>query len=286
MVQNRTWTFRLTALLLSLSALFSLAACGAANELDTPAEPDYVIVTEADSFTVMETDHFKIGATVSGTEEKISLSYTSRNPEIATVSKYGKVLGVAPGTTEIVITAPNGQEKVITVTVEKYVVEKVLRVALNVLYNDTTLSCTNNETGEPIEIRGDGQYTVSFDCSNNLSDSAKTMGVTALRNLTAIFLYDQDVRDGTLKTSNVVSCEIRWDKIVVNGQELTITNSEFKSAMKSTGIFDTNDPLNAWDGSSVDEVTVDTENHILNINVENPTTITITFTIRGLTFAE
>lgn len=120
----------------------------------------------------------------------------------------------------------------------------------------------------------------------HLSESSRNMGVTDLSNLTAIFLYDYEVRKGNQMYSSVTACNIRWDSVVVNGQELTITNNDFKSAIKASGIFDTNDPMNSWDGSSVAEVIVDTENHVLNIDMEKPVTITITFTIQGLTFAE
>ncbi len=164
--------------------------------------------------------------------------------------------------------------------------ENGLNVALNVLYNDTDLGCTSTEYGAPVAITGDGQYTATFDIATDLSESAAGLGVTEIQNLTAIFLYDHDVRTGTQKKSNVTSCEIRWDAVAVNGQELTLTNSEFKSAIKTSGIFDTNDPFNAWDGSAVEEVTTDTAVHSLRINVDKPTTVSVTFTVRGLTFAQ
>lgn len=274
---------KLLSIALCAAMLLCLAACGKAADSDQQSSNGVTITTDAESYSVVVGQMVPINAT---TDVETTLTFTSGNEAIATVNKYGKVVGVKAGTTEVTITAGDGTTKVVSVTVEGPQYENVLRVCLNVLYNDTELGCYNTEYGPYVEIYTDGQYTVTFDCTMHLSDATKQMGVTDLSNLTAIFLYDYEVRTQNQMYSSVTACQIRWDSVVVNGQELTITNSEFKDAIKSTGIFDTNDPLNAWDGSSVAEVIVDTENHVLNIDMENPVTITITFTIRGLEFAE
>lgn len=165
--------------------------------------------------------------------------------------------------------------------------EGTLNVALNVLFNDNELACYNNEVGPSVAITGNGQYTVTFDFATDCSDTTKEYGVTGLNNLTAIYIKDYDVTVGNIDESNLVSCDIRWDKVVVDGVELTITKGDFKSGIKASGIFDTNDPLNAWDGSAVEEVTTDTALHSLVINgIDNPQQITVTFTIDNLLFAE
>ncbi len=273
-------------LALALCLLLSLTACAAPEPGDTPPSDTgkTVILTDAESYSVTAEQMVPIVASLEGGEGE--LSFSSADETVATVNKYGKVVGRSAGTTEITITAPDGTRKTVPVTVSAPVYENVLRLTLNVLYNDAQLGCSNTEYGPYIEICEDGQYTLSFDCTTHLSESSRKMGVTALRNLTAVFLYDQAVRDGDQKASAVTACEIRWDSVCVNGQELTLKDSTFRSALKANGIFDTNDPLNAWDGSAVEEVSVDEENHVLNINVEEPVTISVTFTIRGLTFAE
>lgn len=242
------------------------------------------ITTDAESYTLVEGQHTTIQASEYGKEHGVYLTYSSADPSVATVNKFGKIVAVAPGTTEITITRSDGHSKTVSVTVEEYVNEQVLRLALNVLFNDSDLGCFNNETGPVIEINEDGQYTVTFDFGTDASDATKNMGVTGLNNLTAIYIKDYDVTAGNLKKSNLTSCMIRWDKIVVDGQELTITNSDFKSAIKASGIFDTNDPFNSWDGSAVEEVTV--SSYVLNILMDNPQSVTVTFTITGLEFAE
>ena len=243
-----------------------------------------VITTSADSYTLVEGKWTNLGATLSGAGEGVYLTYVSGDPDVVTVNKFGKLVAVAPGTAEVQVIATNGVSKTVTVTVEEYVNEQVLRLALNVLFNDDALGCFNNETGPVIEINSDGQYTVTFDFSADASDATKALGVTGLNNLTAIYIKDYDVTAGNIKKSNLVSCMIRWDEVIVDGVKLTLTGSDYKSAIKSSGIFDTNDPFNSWDGSAVEEVTV--SNHVLNILLDNPQTVTVTFTIIGLEFAE
>lgn len=160
--------------------------------------------------------------------------------------------------------------------------EPVLYLALNVLYNDASLGYTGNETGPVVEVRGDGQYTVTFDCAADLSETAVALGVQGLYNLTAIYIKDYKVTLGEQKTSGLAACDITWDQVLVNGQELTITKPGPKSALKSSGVFDTNDPFNSWDGSAVEEASA--ADHVLNIHVENPQTVSVTFTLSGLTF--
>lgn len=285
------------SVLLCFAMMLGLAACGTPTEEETTvpstAAPEtqvqiepLTLTTDADSYTVGVEQMTPITVTVSGGDGEPTVTYASADESVATVNKYGKIIGVSAGTTEITVCVNGEVMKTVSVTVEAPVYENVLKVALNVLYNDTELGCANTEYGPYIEIKEDGQYTVTFDCTTDLSESSRKLGVTGLDHLTAVFLYDHAVRVGDQKASSVTGCNIRWDSVTVNGQELTLTNSEFKSAIKASGIFDTNDPLNAWDGSAVEEVTVDADKHILDITVDDPTTITVTFTIEGLTFAQ
>lgn len=157
-----------------------------------------------------------------------------------------------------------------------------LKAAISVYYNDADSSYYTFETGEPIIITGDGQYTLTFDCAKDLSSAAQSAGIRFLKNLTAIYLLDVGETQSPIKAA-----QIKWDKIVVNDTELTITQTAPKSALKSTGIFDTNDPINAWDGSQVEEIDCDTATHVANFStVNNPTKIAITFTLSGVSFTD
>ena len=161
-----------------------------------------------------------------------------------------------------------------------------LLLALNVMYNDADSAYYGNEVGPVIEAKGDGQYTVTFDCATDLSDAAKSAGVRGLKYLTSIYIKDYAVTSGKLGASNLTACNIQYDKIVVDGVELTITSTEPKNGIKTSGIFDTNDPINSWDGSAVAEVDlVDADAHVINLTTsDNPQKIEVTFTLSGLTF--
>lgn len=213
------------------------------------------------------------------------MTYKSSNEEIATVSTIGKIVAKQAGTTYITITAASGTTKVIPVTVERSADVKEISLALNVYYNDEEHNYFSNESGQPIVVTENGQYELTFDCASDLSAKATDAGVTGLNNLTAVYIKDHTVTLGAAKTSPLDSCNIMFDSVVVDGVALTVTQTEPKSALKASGIFDTNDPLNSWDGSQVAEVTVN--NHVLNIEgVTNPQKITVTFTLSDMVFTE
>lgn len=241
------------------------------------------VINAAGSITLEEGSYLFAAPQLTG-GEGLYITYRIADPAVATVSTLGKVVAIAPGETVLTLTASDGTQLEIPVTVTEKALGAGLTIAINVLYNDNALSYFGNEIGEIITIHEEGQYSLTFDCGQHLSAAAKDLGVTGIQQLTAIYLKDYMVTSGEQKKSNLVSCDIRWDKIVVDGVELTIVKPDFKSGIKSSGIFDTNDPFNSWDGSAVEEVTV--KSHVLDINLENPQTVTITFTISNLEFAE
>ena len=217
--------------------------------------------------------------------EKATLSYCSTNPDVVTVSALGKLVGVSSGSANIIITASTGLTKIIPVKVSSNDRAESISLALNVYYNDAYAGYYSNEVGTPIEITGDGQYTATFDCTADLSAAATTAGVTSLTNLTAVYLKDEAVAQGKEKKTPLSSCNIMFDEVIVDGVNMTITQTEPKSALKSSGILDTNDPLNSWDGSQVEEVTV--TDHVLNITAAvNPKKITVVFTLSDVVFEE
>lgn len=291
---------KILALVLCLSLALCLCACqedDTGTHTDSPSadttpettqsqtpETDTVITTEAESYTVVEGDTVAINAEFTTSGVGVYLEYSSADESVATVSKYGKIKGVNAGTTDIYITSSDGVTKTVSVTVEDRVYEQVINAAIHVLFNDSELGCYNTEVGTSVAITGEGQYTLTFDCAD-MTDTTKGLGVTGLNNLTSIYIKDLDVTEGTLLQSNVASCNIRWDSIVVDGVELTITNSAFKTGMRGT-IFDTTDPVNSWEGSCVAEIIWNEADHIVNFVQENPQTITITFTVSDLVWNE
>lgn len=210
-------------------------------------------------------------------------TYRSSNEEIATVSRTGKVLAKADGVAYITTTAATGKSATTRVVVGHKAGANEISLAVNVYYNDNDHSFFSNEYGKPITVSGDGTYTLTFNCEEDLSDDAAKAGVDSLSRMTAIYIKDHDVTLGEAKKSKLTSCNIMYDKVVVDGVELTVTQTEPKSALKSSGIFDTNDPINSWDGSMVEEVVV--KKHVADFTtVENPKTVEITFTLSDMEF--
>jgi len=174
--------------------------------------------------------------------------------------------------------------KKVTVRVKETETSPEIRLAVNVYYNDNAKKYFSNEvSSQVITVKKNGQYTLDFDCDRDLSQKAKDAGVSELANLTAIYIKDYDVTQGNTNKSPLQSCNIRYDAVKVNDVALKVVKTEKKSALKDSGIFDTNDPVNSWDGSAVDGVDV-TAGAASFINIKNPKKIAITFTLSDLLF--
>ncbi len=243
------------------------------------------ITLEQASYDVIEDQYFFLNATKVPADSDAHLTYRSSNPEVATVSKLGKVVAKGVGTAYIIVSSSDGISKVVPVTVKEAEVKAEMALALNVYFNDSDTSYFSNEYGQPITVSENGQYTVKFDCATDLSSKATTAGVTGLNNLTAIYIKDHGVTLGQAKKSPLVSCDIIYDEIKIDGVAYKVNMDAPKAAMKASGILDTNDPINSWDGSVIEEVTV--TNHVLNFSeIENPQVAEVTFTLSNLVFAE
>lgn len=249
--------------------------------------PATEIVTDAKEYTLEPEKSLYLNASLLPADTQDNITYQSSNEAVASVSTLGKVVAKTTGITNIVMTASSGITKSVKVTVGQTQAANELSIALNVYFNDNISGYFSNETGVPITVTQDGQYTLVFDCETDLSATARSEGVEGLNNLTAIYIKDQAVTEGIAKVTPVESCDIFYDSVVVDGTPLTITQTQAKSALKDSGILDTNDPLNSWDGSSVAEVAVDLESHVLNITrINNPQKVEVTFTLSNLVFQE
>ncbi len=250
-------------------------------------KPCTSISTDKDTYLVTTGSYLNITTKLKPSGTGDFVTYRSSDETVATISPLGKVVGCKTGSAIVTITASNGLSKTVDITVTDSSSEEAgeLSLALNVYYSDKSHNYYGNEVGKPITINGNGQYTVVFDCGLDLSKAAKKAGVSTLTDLGAVYIKDYRVTLGKTNKSALVSCDIMYDKILVDGTALTITQKKPKSAMKASGIMDTNDPLNAWDGSFVKEITANTTDHVLNITkVKNPKKIEITFTISNLVF--
>lgn len=223
--------------------------------------------------------------TACGSSNDAATATTAATTAATTVATTAATEAVAEATTEATTTTTEATTTTTEATTTTTEAAAEIKLRLNVLYNDSDSNYYSTEvSADEVTVTENGQYELTFDCATDLTDNAKTAGVRNLQHLTAIFVYDQAVRDGSETASPLKTADIRWDKVVVDGVELAVTNSDFKSALKSNGIFDTNDPINSWDGSAVEGM-VEAGEHVLDFaDNENPQKITVTFTIDNLEF--
>ena len=156
--------------------------------------------------------------------------------------------------------------------------DNYIELALNVYYNDASTSYFSNESGKnSVFITEAGQYALEFDCGSDLSAEAVAAGVKALKNLTAIYITDMEHIRGEGQSA-LTACDIIYDRVIVNGTDLTVTMDAPKAAFKTNGVFDTNDPINSWDGSCVEEAVA--AEHVANFTtVDDPVKVTVVFTL-------
>lgn len=248
------------------------------------SKPCDSIRTAAESYQLEENTSAWLNAELLPADCDEKLYYQSADESVATVSSIGKIVAVGAGKTTITVGTSGGRTKTIPVEVSKAEAKKDISLAVNVYYNDSGKNYMENEvSSQTLTVNKDGQYTLSFDCDVDLSAKAKEAGISTLNNVTAIYIKDTDDASG----NPLSACNIRYDKIEVDGTELTILEDKkgFKSALKDSGIFDTNDPINGWDGSAVEEVK--SSNHSVSFTtITEPKKITITFTLDGMQFKE
>lgn len=208
------------------------------------------------------------------------LYFVSSDPSVATVNALGKIVALANGTAEIKGVTASGVECSLEITVgggevaAAEAVQAPLNLAIGVYYNDAAHNYYMNENSPTIQVSGDGTYTLTYDAITDSTNEAKAAGVLSLNGVGAIYIYDVEG-----STTALASCDIHYDEILLDGVAMTINDHEPKSALKTSGKLDTNDPINAWDGSVTPDVEASADKVITFVNNPKPRTISITFTL-------
>lgn len=252
--------------------------------------PSTGIETAADSLEIEVGEEVFLDAMAQPADNDASVTYASADNDIVTVSTIGRVLGKKKGTTSITVTTNDGLSKVIDVTVVPAKIPDGLDnlLAIHVYYNDATNNYFGTEysKSDVVKVTGAGQYTLSFDCEQDLSDNAKSKGVTTLNGLGSLYIYDYDVTTGKKTKSTSLNGQISYQSIKINGTELLDRDTDAYPAVKSN-VIDTNNPLNIWDGSVVTRGIIENKSrYYITFEEENPTKIEITFTLTGFTQTE
>lgn len=249
----------------------------------TSDAPCTKIAVPATTVNVPENGHLNLSATVEPENSDAFLTYESTNEAICTVNEQGEVYGHVPGIAYIIITSSTGLTRSIKIKVFEVASTGELELALNAYFSDGAHNYFGNDTGETITVTGEGQYTVVIDADKDLSDAAKEAGVTSFAGMGSLYIKDFQVTSGKKPNSGLASCDIMFNKVVVDGEELTITQTAPKTAIKASTL-DTGDPMNAWDGSSVAGVTANSDFTLSIDGHPEPKRIEVTFTLSNIAF--
>ena len=256
-------------------------------ELDFPSEeitlPSSDITLEVGQETYLDAD-------VSPEDNDAELIYRSADEAVANVSCDGRVLAKGAGETTVTVLTSDGLKEEVKVSVPEPLPpsEYQMRLAVHILYNYKNEEADQSYYGteyssDAVTVRGDGTYTVKFDCASDLSKEAKEAGVTSLNGLGSLYIKDYDVTLGNQRKSPEGDGLVSYTSIKVNGTELLDAPTEGAKAMKG-GVFDTGNPFNVWDGSVVSEDKLDVNKKLNMISfkdIDSPTVVEITFKMEG-----
>lgn len=92
-----------------------------------------------------------------------------------------------------------------------------------------------------------------------------------------------DITQGNATVSPITAANIRIDKFVLDGTELTVTSDDFKSGMNG-GVFDNGNPINGYGGNIIEETSISSNTVSFNAPYNTAKRVEVTFTIEGLTF--
>lgn len=249
----------------------------------TSDNPCTKIVIPQTTVTIPQGSHANLQATMEPENTDAFFTYLSTNKDICTVNEYGEVYAHSAGIAYVIIQSSTGLNRSVKIKVSAVASTGEIQVALNAYFTDGVHNYYGNDVGPVTTITGNGQYTVTIDATTDLSDAAKAAGVTSLAGIGSLYIKDYLVTTAVKTKTEVATCEIQYNKVVIDDEELKVTQTAPKTALKA-GTLDTGDPLNAWDGSAVEGVTANSD-FTLNIpGHPEPKRIEVTFTISNLVF--
>ena len=250
----------------------------------TSENPCTKIVIPETTVTIPQGSHANLKATMEPANTDAFLNYVSTNKDICTVNEYGEVFAHNAGIAYVIIQSSTGVNRSVKIKVSAVASSGEIQVALNAYFSDGVNNYYGNDEGQPVTITGNGQYTVVFDATTDLSDAAKAAGVNSLARIGSLYIKDHLVTTAQKTKTEVATCDIKYDKLVIDGVDMKVVKTNSKTALKA-GTFDTGDPLNAWEGCAVEGVTINSRDFTLSVDGNpDPKRIEVTFTISNLVF--
>ena len=252
-------------------------------------ETSTAIAVEKALFELKAKETAQIQAALTPADSQDEITYKSSNPEIASVSKTGKITALSAGNTYITVSSASGVATIVKVVVASDGSENQVDVTMNILYGSG-----HEEVSQPVTLTGDQQYTVSYDLATELSEEGQKAGITKIADVTAIYLKDPNSAD-----RKVVAAKLRYDKLTVNDidipldmqneakqEGIVVDEDGFKDFLKKGGELNSNTPVNAWDKCAAEAgLNINSSSHTASFkDIENPTRISLTFTVKDLEF--
>ena len=242
------------------------------------------IVIPQTTVTIPQGGHANLEATMEPENTDAFFTYKSTNEEICTVNEFGEVYAHSAGIAYVIIQSSTGLNRSVKIKVSAVASTGEIQVALNAYFSDSVNNYYGNDEGAVTTITGNGQYTVVFDAATDLSDAARAAGVTSLARIGSLYIKDHLVTTAVKTRTEVATCDIQYDKIVIDGVDMKVIKTTPKTALKA-GTLDTGDPLNAWEGCAVEGVTINDRDFTLSVDGNpDPKRIEVTFTISNLVF--
>lgn len=216
-----------------------------------------------------------IKATLTPSDSKDKITWTSSDENIATVNSNGQVKAVSPGTCTITATVPKGYSATCQVTVP---LPSTIRAKLHLLETVSWQSVLSDDFVE-IDANG-GSYSLSL-----------TATEAQLKNIGS--LYIKDISVGENEASAFDYAKLTVNSIEVNGKAYTMKNdtfiydtslSEGSDDGLSNNVFDFSF-INVWANTHVNDVTVQSSNYLAyfnNVNYQTSNTVTVNFSISDI----
>lgn len=209
-----------------------------------------------------------INAALSPSSAADWIEWTSSNPAVATVNRYGQVKATGIGTATITADI-HGSSATCQVTVTA---PNACRIKLY-MQNSSTWQTTESEGY--VSVSADGTYTISI-----------TGTRAEMSNITLLYLQDLATNLGAIDTSIITGANITLNSVKLNGQSCTLKNTTSQyTTTQGSGLFI--NLINVWGGSSISNLTSTGGDgcYFSGLTYQDTNTIQVSFSLSNTVFS-
>ena len=179
-------------------------------------DPESVSLSETTkTLDLNGTKEFTLTATITPSNANTSLTWASSKPDVATVTKNGKVTAVAKGTTTITVTTANGKTATCNVTVVNTETGDVLPKSISL-----------SETTKTLDLNGTKEFTLTATITPSNANKENTLTWTSSKPDVATVTQDGKV---TAIAKGTTTITVK----TANGKTATCTVTVTKSLVKN-----------------------------------------------------